>query len=616
MSDKISLIEQPEQREVIYSSTALVGIYRNKSLHIYILLTVFIVLTLLALFLTSIRPTDVKMNSKSGSTPINLPLKEHSDLSGQTAKEYDLTGKLAFSFLSQRIVAITADGCIKYFRINGITVTRDKIVHGENCNFPNRFDINLGKYLTHGTNTFEIALIDSGKWVGLSINNSYPDKLYVALISMLMLEMTVLLYYFLKNQLPFPRGVIILIVLGVLIRILYLSYTPYDTRSHDVLGYGGHLDYIKYVANHFQLPNPDPTSGGWEYHQAPLYYITAAPVYKISHHLAFDYLSLLQVLSLAYFTVFLIFGVLIFQRVCKSQWLFLTCTALLVFWPSAIIHSIRIGNDVMYYMLSVIGLYFLIQWIAKKQEKHFYLAALFVALTVATKLSGLIWIAILVCFFLLHMLKKQHSAACLKQTLFLISVLGCALFFGLDRNVTATLHDPKFDILEGTTITKLSRSLSVGNNVSNFLYFDVHTYITKPWADPENDAGGRQYFWNYFLKTMLFGQFSFSSPKSPFLSTITQFLATILSLVSLPMIFFFFIGFILSIREISFLNILLLLWIILPLFSLIIFRHTYPFSVQADFRFIFPTIIPFIYFCVSGAHIFVKSILQLLRVLR
>src|SRR5207249_10640740 len=139
--------------------------------------------------------------------------------------------------------------------------------------------------------------------------------------------------------------------------------------------------------------------------------------------------------SLVYSTVFLIFGVLILRLFCKSQWLFLTGTALLVFWPSGIMHSIRVGNEPMYYMLSVIGLYFLMQWIAGKQEKHFYLAVLFIALTVATKLSGLIWIAILLCFFLMPLLKKQHTTTYLKKTLFLISILGLALSFSLGCNV-------------------------------------------------------------------------------------------------------------------------------------------------------------------------------------
>jgi len=33
---------------------------------------------------------------------------------------------------------------------------------------------------------------------------------------------------------------ITIFVLGIIIRVFYLSYTPYDTRTHDVVG--GHID--------------------------------------------------------------------------------------------------------------------------------------------------------------------------------------------------------------------------------------------------------------------------------------------------------------------------------------------------------------------------------------
>src|SRR5205814_3264953 len=129
-------------------------------------------------------------------------------------------------FPSQHIVNITVDGCIKSLRINGVAVTRGKIVHGANCDSLNGFDIDLGKYLTHGTNTFEIVFIDSGGWLGLSINHSYDDQLYLVLISLLILESIALLYFFLKNSLQLPKGIGMIIVLGVLLRIMYLSYTP------------------------------------------------------------------------------------------------------------------------------------------------------------------------------------------------------------------------------------------------------------------------------------------------------------------------------------------------------------------------------------------------------
>src|SRR4051794_35382636 len=154
-----------------------------------------------------------------------------------------------------------------------------------------------------------------------------------------------------------PRGIVLIILLGLLLHILYLSYTPYNVREHDV---PAHLDYIKYVATNWRLPDRHPADGE-EYFQAPLYYIIAAVVYKISGNASLDYHRVLQGLSLVFFTVCLIFGVLLFQRVCKTKWLFFTSTALLVFWPSGIIDSVRVSNDPMYDMVSVIAMYFLMR---------------------------------------------------------------------------------------------------------------------------------------------------------------------------------------------------------------------------------------------------------------
>jgi hypothetical protein len=473
----------------------------------------------------------------------------------------------------------------------------------------------------------------------VSGNTFSYDKLDRLLMAILILEMITLLYFFLKNHFQLPKKIVLVIVLGVLLRMLYLSYTPYTDRTYDVLEPGGHLDYITYVATNFHLPNPNMDSG-WEYHQAPLYYITAAVVYKISENLALNSLSLLQVLSLLYSTVFLMFGVLLLQRICKREWLFFTATALLVFWPSGIIHSIRVGNDPMYYMVSVIGLYFLMQWIIGKQSKHFYIAALFVALTIATKLNGLLVLGIFVCFFLLHMvsdrraigrngqlkkahenecdisnlhqgrwldLKQQHTAAYLKKTLFLISVVVLACSFSLFRNALTALQDPHFDILNGSSAYTMNRGLSVGNNVTNFLYFDIKTYITKPFTDTWNDVGGRQYFWNFFLKSMLFGEFNFPS-------AIEQHVAKFLSALLLQMMVVFFVGFFVSIRKFKPLHFMLLFWWMLSVLSLLYYRHTYPFSPNGDFRFIFPAIIPFIYFYLAGIDYLIEHKLRIIGI--
>ena len=107
---------------------------------------------------------------------------------------------------------------------------------------------------------------------------------------------------------------------------------------------------------------------------------------------------------------------------------------------------------------------------------------------------------------------------------------------------------------------------------------------------------------------MLFGEFSFSS-------TTEEFLAKLLSVLLLLMVAFLFIGIVRSIVKLKVPNLFMLLWLLLSLLSLLYFRHTYSYSPNQDFRYIFPSIIPFIYFYLTGIDFFIKRKLMTLGIL-
>ena len=615
----------PKRRDQWISLSSRVRTTLSQSLMRYALLVLLIACTLFALFTTSLRPTHVAIRGQGNRTQsITLPSEEHSKRPDQT---YVLTGSFSYGLFSQHIVHIVPDNCIASFQINGTSVNLHAIIRGDLCDFTNGFDLDLKSYLQDGTNHFQIRLTDHGKssWFGLSITHSAYDRQYLVLLQMLLLEVGTLLYFFLKNQLQLPRGCVIVILLGLLLHLLYLSYTPYNVRMHDVMDYGGHLDYVKYVATNWRLPVPNR---GWEYFQPPLYYISAAIVYKIANNLAINQFFALQVLSFVYFTVFLIFGVLILRMLCQKKWMLLICTALLAFWPAGVIHAVRIGNDVPYYTLSVIGIYFLLRWLVDKKGKYFYLAALFVALTITTKLNGLILVSLFVCVCLLQLFRKVRTAVSngklknfsakpftithvlqfiglylktpeyVRKALFFIIIIALALYISLFRSISIALHDHHYSILDPNASSD-SIDLKVNNSLCNLFCFDLNTYVNRPFTDPWSDEGGRQYLWNYFLKSMLFGEFSFPSMAG-------QFLARLLSLLLLLIIASSFIGIVSSIRKLTVPNLIMLLWLFFLLLSFLYFRYTNPFAPNQDLRYIFPIIIPLIYFFLTGIEFFIK----------
>ena len=254
----------PERRDQWTSLSSRIRATLSQSLTRSALLVLLMACTLLALFTTSLRPTDVTIQGMgNGTQPITLPLEEHSEGIGQT---YILTGSFSYGLFSQHIVHIVPDGCIQFFQINGASVDLQALIRGDLCDSTNGFDIDLKSYLQDGTNQFQIRLTNSSNdgWFGLNITHSAYDTQYLVLLEMLLLEVGTLLYFFLKNQLRLPRSCAIVILLGLLLHILYLSYTPYTVRTYDVTEYGGHFDYIKYVATNWRLPAPN-LDAGWEY---------------------------------------------------------------------------------------------------------------------------------------------------------------------------------------------------------------------------------------------------------------------------------------------------------------------------------------------------------------
>ena len=119
----------------------------------------------------------------------------------------------------------------------------------------------------------------------------------------------------------------------------------------------------------------------------------------------------------------------------------------------------------------------------------------------------------------------------------------------------------------------------------------------NPWSDET----GRQYYWNYLLKSSLFGEFDFGKNKnivatakliSSFFLIIAGYFLIILSLA-------------LSRKKTTIRNIPGVLFavfagIIIPLLILIVTRIKHPYSAQADFRYIFPVMVPVVFLCALG----------------
>jgi len=505
-------------------------------------------------------------------------------INDKTGVVYSYDSVIYSSAFSSSYLRIVPDDCLKKLIVNEKIIRIDNI---ENiCNWKSGFVINLESYLKSGENklSFYVELKDSIG--GLNIipiqdrhSIAYRTASLIMMISLSILVFSVVRFFGFSNEIS------LLMVLGTLLRVIYLSYTDFDTRTYDVTLSSGHLDYIKMIANNYILPNP---TQGWEYHQPPLYYIVAALFYKFGTLVTFiNELVLLQILSLIQFSVFLFYSLKILSLSIYNKKILFFVSIIIIFWPSGIIHSIRLGNDVMFYMLFAISSYYTILW--RQQKIKLFWALLFASLALITKSNGIILFAVIGSLLLLELYSHREYKK------FFIDFRNIMIFFiiafliNFADNIYYALQDNSKDWLVSNVINTINSKLFVNNNLENYIYFDFKTYFVEPYIDTWNDKYGRQYFWNFLFKSSLFAEFFFDN----------NFQITVASLIGFLSfgIFAYIIMGILLIKKVTSENYAIYLLILFfSIFALLVYRIKIPVSCNTDFRYILPVLIPMSYF--------------------
>ncbi|MEQ8188903.1 MAG: hypothetical protein ABRQ39_13110 [Candidatus Eremiobacterota bacterium] len=159
----------------------------------YAILISLLIISILLNNYTILSFTGIKVkDEKEEIRDIVFPFREDSTRN----RVYIFTGKIYSSHLSQRVINIVADDRIEYIRINNNPVSLDKMITKSFSGYINGFDIDIGSYIHAGENRFELKLIDDGGTVALDISNSSRDKLYISIHIIMLILLSILLYYF------------------------------------------------------------------------------------------------------------------------------------------------------------------------------------------------------------------------------------------------------------------------------------------------------------------------------------------------------------------------------------------------------------------------------------
>jgi hypothetical protein len=232
-------------------------------------------------------------------------------------------------------------------------------------------------------------------------------------------------------------------------------------------------------------------------------------------------------------------------------------------------------------------LYFILSWWKTDSRKHLLVAAIVAGCGVLVKTTMMPLIGALGILILYRLFKERHTRTAWSSYLppLLVMLLGIVVYLAqssLRGNIAPPFQDN-------------SPVMYVGNSWKQYLVFNTASYFTSPFVDSGRSGTGREYFWNYLLKSSMFGDYSgwFHKP-------VQRFLALVMSPLLLGLVFLFCIGVVCSVRQAARQSLPLLVVIGVSICSVFALRFYNPYSGNNDFRYIYPVLIPMVLLLVEG----------------
>ena len=258
----------------------------------------------------------------------------------------------------------------------------------------------------------------------------------------------------------------VILGVGLALRIAAWAAIPYDYLAYDV---DGHLEYIRYVREHKRVP---PAEAGFQFYQPPLYYFLGAAVGGDPRAV--------QTVSLVLSVATLVAGLSVVPT-GFGAWL-------LAMHPALVLPAARINNDVLVTFWLFLAAAFLWRFWQSDRLRDGWLASAATLAGVWTKNTALLFVPVLAGVALFH----RHRWRLLPGVLLLVLARPPGLGAG---NVAA-----------------LSPALALAITPLDLITFNPVRVIAEPFVNPLIPGPARDHLWEYWVRSALFGEFSFSWP--------------------------------------------------------------------------------------------------------
>lgn len=374
---------------------------------------------------------------------------------------------------------------------------------------------------------------------------------------------------------------------GAILRFFYMLYTaPYE-RQHDVTLTWGHLNYIKYIAQNFTLPN---TGQGQTYHP-PLHHIICAIFYDTGKIMGLNdgaAVKLIQIGIMIMSCISLLYIYKIFKATKCNTIITLAGLAIFSFHPYNIYLSSFLNNDSTLMFFYILGFYYLLKWSNSNTIKNIIILSIFTTLAVITKKSAVMLIPIILMVFAVQLYKNMGNIkSYIKQFI---------LFFCILIPLPAIVQLRSFvSFKQGFGYCLAPGLQKYENSIYNLFNFPVENLLKSPFTgDPFSEYERNRFFPEYVFKSSLFGEWRF--PGHEFLGGLLVFAALGLLIVLAV--------YLLTMKkeDIFPYGYIFLLNLFIPIVLLFRFRLEFPYVCTQNFRYILPCLISAAYFIGCAAN--------------
>lgn len=222
-----------------------------------------------------------------------------------------------------------------------------------------------------------------------------------------------------KGQYIILRGVL---ALGILMRLIYVLYTPYTMGQHDTMELGsgsGHFGYIEYFLQGGSLLFDFNPMNAYEFYHPPLFHLIAAAFVRCNLMLGTAYeqaFENLQYLTCLFSAVSLLLFFRIFRELgLKGKGLLAACM-LTAFHPAFYLLAGSINNDGLCLMFMAAAVLCTLRWYRDPSLKNILLLSLSIVLGALTKTNALL-ITPAIAAVMLHVLVKNWKDAVMRGKL-------------------------------------------------------------------------------------------------------------------------------------------------------------------------------------------------------